>query len=709
MVLFGNRYQERISIAVLRCLAIVICLVAICSSAIAQPVEVDGGELKRLDLTQGIEYYRDESAALEFSQIRSLPLDRWHNTGTDVPSFGFDPAAYWLRFQVHNKSAVAASAVLEIAYPILDDVRLYVGQTEGALQFMQLGDRLPFQQRPLDHANFAIPLELTPNSITQLYLRVHTESSVQVPLILWNKDAFYQDRQGYLMGQGLYFGMLLVMIFYNLFIFITVRHLSYVYYAGSVLGIGLFMAALHGFGFQYLWPSLPSINEWAVVAALGGFGSFACAFTISLLQLQRNSPRFYYLILTHVFLYALVLVCAFVLPYKTSIVFAIFVGFSACVSALLAGGYTLYRGLREARYYVLAYSSLMVASIIIALNKVGVIPRNFFTENAMQISSMMEVILLSFALADRINQERRQKYEAQQRALENEKLARDEHERYLEVEYSAKVEELRAQQKLIEAEAESRAKSEFLATMSHEIRTPMNGVLGMAGLLEDTRLNAQQQQYLKVISSSGKALLNIINDILDYSKIAAGKMELEKIDIDLEALCLECASVFFLQAQQQQLEFLCSIKPGTPAYVKGDPTRIRQILLNLLGNAFKFTRQGSVTLRVEALADTDNHGALVLRFAVQDTGIGITNTIKSRLFQAFVQADSTTTRQFGGTGLGLTISQRLIEMMGGAISVESAQGEGSTFHFTIACDRAGPERKVLDAEAEQALRIPLCY
>ena len=226
----------------------------------------------------------------------------------------------------------------------------------------------------------------------------------------------------------------------------------------------------------------------------------------------------------------------------------------------------------------------------------------------------------------------------------------------------------------------TRAKSDFLANMSHEIRTPMNAIIGMAHLALKTDLTAKQYDYLKKVDISAKSLLGIINDILDFSKIEAGKMDMESVDFQLEDTLDNISTLVGIKTQEKGLELLFKTDPSVPTALVGDPLRLGQILINLSNNAVKFTDTGEIVISTELVKK--DKAQVTLKFSVQDTGVGMTSEQAAKLFQPFMQADTSTTRKYGGTGLGLTISKRLAEMMGGEIWVESEQGRGSIFSFT---------------------------
>ena len=250
------------------------------------------------------------------------------------------------------------------------------------------------------------------------------------------------------------------------------------------------------------------------------------------------------------------------------------------------------------------------------------------------------------------------------------------------------------------AEAASRAKGEFLANMSHEIRTPINGIIGMTGLALDSPLNAEQREYLQLVKTSADALLTVVNDILDFSKIEAGKLDVEHTRFDLHQVLSESLRLVALSAAEKHLALDLHIAPLVPRHVMGDPTRIKQVLLNLLGNAVKFTSQGGV--RLTALVERDAGGLESVLLCVSDTGIGIPHDMQARVFEAFTQADASTTRRFGGTGLGLAISRRLVELMGGKLRLDSVEQQGSTVEVRLPCHRA-PDTKSNVREGEVAV------
>jgi signal transduction histidine kinase/CheY-like chemotaxis protein len=634
---------------------------------------------------QYLDYLVDPQGDLSAAQVALLPAERWQASPSASPNFGFTTQVYWFRLQLANSATTALQKLLSIDYPVLDQVQLFIASEHGIEPLASLGDSLPAASRELPNPWLLQSLWLPAQSQKNLYFRVQTNGAVQFPLGLWQPQGFIVAQQGFLLGQGMYFGAVLIMVLYNLFIFILVRDFSYLVFVLSMCCYGLLQGTVQGFTPLYLWPNLPAMGVLTpLLIAL--YSATVAWFAVLFLRLPKEQPGYARWLTGYALLMAGLALASLWLPYNLSVRLSTLLTLPGLLLVIYVGLRMLFKGQRAARYFVLAWLTFLCASAVLALNKIGLLPNNFASEFAPQVSHVLICVLLSFALSDRINAERRARFLAQKQLLRTEREASHEHERLHGLQLHAQREELAARQAAIEATAESRAKSEFLSTMSHEIRTPMNGVLGMTELLRDSELAPQQRQYLEVIERSGRALLSIINDILDYSKIEAGKLNIEALDFDLDELCLECASMFTNLAETKQLELLCSVAPGTPTLINGDPTRLRQILLNLLGNAFKFTDSGFVHLRVslqapEGIAQAKHN----LLFEVCDSGIGISPEGQAKLFKAFSQAEQGTTRKYGGSGLGLSICARLAELMGGQIGVHSVAGAGACFWFSIGC------------------------
>ena len=686
--------------------------------AMPEPVVITP-EQGSYSLAKHLELLEDPSRNLTITDIVSPQTKAHFTTSTaDTPSFGFTTSAVWARFTVKNSLPHSVEYFLEAKYPLLDHIDLYTPTDTGDFTVLKAGDSLPFPQRTIQHRNNIFPVRLASGEEKTLYLRCETTSSLNLPLALHSPACLAGEISLEQTLLGIYYGILLVMMIYNFFIYLGLKDSTYLYYVLFVFTYMLFQLSLNGMAFQFFWPNqIWWANNCTPLFIFLAY-IFATQFTRNILDTERNIPRIDTVLKAGLILSIIGSILALFVGYNLSIRLATLMSLTV-VTLIVAGFACMIKGYRPARYYFLAWSVSMLGVTVYALKTFGLLPHIFITHWGIQLGSAWEVILLSMGLADRFQLMKQEKEHLQTvyaKQLEEahsdlEKSFHDLEQFKNSLEALVKertadlsrvnenlAQEARFRQKAeARAEAASKAKSQFLASMSHEIRTPMNAILGMANMAAKMAETAKLRQYLTVIQDSGKALLALINDILDFSKIEAGRLDLESVNFDLRETVENIADLFGKQVTEKGLELLISVEADTPCAMVGDPLRLRQILINLVNNAIKFTEKGEVA--ITARCDNQNDTEATLHFSVRDTGSGINHDQIRQIFGEYAQADSSTSRLYGGTGLGLAISRQLVSLMGGEISAESELGKGSTFHFSI-------RAQMQPQEKQQVLTLP---
>jgi hypothetical protein len=626
-------------------------LCATAAQAWPSPDAIDvSAPLDRINLAPHVSYFCDPDTSLTVDQVRDrdfAPVEQDHI------GFGYRLDACWFHFSAINQDADDLRAFVLVDYGLLDEVDFYTFAGDQAVSW-ELGESRPFAARPVHIRSFAIPVTLEPGVSTDFFLRVRTDSSMTVPLTLSGNNAFIEHHVNNDWLLGLFYGISIGLLCYHLVLWVRARERIYRFYVLHIAGAVGYLACLQGITLR-LWPvSLPFPDD---LPYLLGYMSMFAATEFARDFLGTRSARVLDIILR---LGGLLLIAGaaaqVILPAGIGVRAMGAVAAFNIVALVLVGVVCWMRGLAQARIFVFAWGVFLGMVGVLVLNTYGLIGRVpiILTLHGMHIGMVMQQVLLSFGLAVRLN-------DLKQAALQKE-------------------------QEIIRAQGESAAKSEFLATMSHEIRTPMNAVLGLTELMKDTDLDNTQRRYMDTIAGAGTSLLDIINDILDYSKISAGKVELQARTFDLLRLLEETRDIFTANARRKGIHLFSELSDDLPRWVSGDPQRLKQVLINLIGNAVKFTDEGSVFLRASVM--TRGAGVVRVAFEVEDTGMGISHADQASLFESFKQGDGSMSRRHGGTGLGLAISRRLVELMQGDITVDSEEGRGSTFAFFVRLEEA---------------------
>lgn len=402
----------------LRTLQALICLLMlIAQMAMAAPTVVLQSQQDSLLLGGRLMYVEDAGSRLTLDQVVDAST-AWTASPNAVPNFGYTDSTFWFHTRLENPDATEQLRYLEISYPLLDDVQLFLARQNGQAESWQTGDRLPFNSRPLAHRGFVFPISWQAGETVDLYLRVSSQGAVQVPVQLWKPEAFFLQDQNKLMAQSIYYGIMMIMVLYNLFLYFSLREKSYLYYVGFVFSFVTMLAAMHGVLFQHVFPSSPKIHEWVILFFVPSTMLFACLFTRSFLDLSTISPWINRYMAFNVGLSLLCMAGAFFVPYAWSTRISVFLVIPASLMIFISGPYAWKKGQKSARFFTIAWLMLLVGTTLAAMNKFGLIPRNFLTENGLQWGSAIEAALLSFALADRFNREREARYREQRLKLQ---------------------------------------------------------------------------------------------------------------------------------------------------------------------------------------------------------------------------------------------------------------------------------------------------
>lgn len=624
-------------------------------------------DLKKMGVSKQSEFYLGE---LDFTPsdetYEKLKALDWKANDKDayVPEKLLPPL--WVHFRIQTEDDLKTTEwILHLVYPFVDSLDMYVFENGKLVQDASAGLKHPYETLSTQGYSVSLPLQLHSSQSLDIFIRYESQAVSIFELRLFSKKYFEQWGFIFFLFQGVYFGTSLIILVLSACIFAALRDKSFFYYSLFVANFILWYFLNSGLGHPFLPNSMiPYINNVSEVSSCLSC-TLSFLFFSAFLDFKHSFPALHKVVQA---LSAGTLIIAFLCilpPTETQLVLMILCGILSYLFVFVTCIFLLVKRHEYSLYFTLAFLSLC-GSIIYMLTSLmtGIpMPNDFIF--LLEVSSFGEFICLAAALAHRmrtINWERHR------------------------------------------ADLENRAKSDFLANMSHEIRTPMNGVLGMSQLLDEYLTHEKAKHYNKLIQSSGKTLLSIINDILDFSKIEAGKMTIESIPLSLPQLLNDSLSVFLPKAVEKGVKLDLSISSESPQFIKSDPVRIQQMITNLVGNALKFTEQGEIKLSVT----TDEPNILTLH--VKDTGIGISDSAKEKLFNAFSQADNSTTRIYGGTGLGLSICMQISRLMGGEIGVNSEEGKGSHFWVSIqyeSCNQAELDELNKKNEFErEAVKLP---
>ncbi|MBC6367907.1 hybrid sensor histidine kinase/response regulator [Algoriphagus sp. AK58] len=588
----------------------------------------------------------------EPSENRFEPLP---NPNTNL---GFTDHHYWVKFSLENTDSKTKTLYLETARPITDVADLYL-QAEGQEPLIiQNGDMMPFVDREISHRKLLFPITLTPNSSTEFFLHLKSDGEViNLPLVLHDGTSLIESTFTDQLVFGVFYGILLLAALTYLFFYFGIKEKSFILYVSYVISIALLHSSLDGYFFQYIlgtpgWFADRSLLIFATVSAI-----LLNRYSQAFVQVKTFAKGLNATINVVNFSLALLLVGILLYDAGKPLYYPLVnaLGFIGVLLAVASIVMSFFKRKPVDAFFALGFTSLTLGFVIFILNNFSLIENSFLTENSAKLGTGLEILFLSLSMANRIRILRTEKEKAQELALQR-------------------------------SEESNEIKSFFLSNVSHELRTPLNAILGLSQSIMKEIQDEKIKENLEVIKYSSVSLLSSIDDILDYSKIEKGELNLEQKTFDFQKVLNEIKLLAYQQTRDKGLKFIVEEKVQLPKKLIGDATRFRQILMNVIHNSIKFTNQGEVKLAITDLIESGSNS--ILSFEISDTGVGIKPEKLDRIFESFIQEQIDDKRKFGGFGLGLCIVKALTQLYSGTVAIQSEVGKGTKVSISLTFGKA---------------------
>ena len=612
-----------------------------------------------LSLDGKIEYLEDADALYSVDDIVAGHYYGNYKTTQGAFNKGMTTSAFWFVQPLHNPSTSNdINRLLEISYPPLDNVDVYVISSDGTRDVMQAGDSKPFDVRPKQDSSYLFPIHFSANEKKLVLIRVQSEGSVRVPIKLWDPIHYEEKNRQYLLIMGIYFGIMLLMFIYNFCIFISIKDISYLFYVCYIASHTVLQSTLTGFGAEFIWPSLPWFNNQFLIVSILLTEVFALVFTANVLSTKTTTPYGHKIIQAFIALAIISLFASIALPYAISLKVVLILGMSMSMFGIFIGTKLALQGYQTARFFILAWFSFLLGALIYGATTAGLLPATMFTTNALILGSTLEVAILSWTLADRLSRMQRDK---------------------TKMEKTAKIALQQVNDALIESH---QIKDEFLATISHELRTPMNGIISSIGHLKTEKDIVAQAPFIHSADRSASHMMLLIDSVLSYTELSSNESVVERHPFQLRKVTHFLDEYFTPQCQDKHLTFMVDVNEDVPSLVLGDQRKLTQVLVSLIDNAIKFTECGYIRLAIDLDSLDKANKKIKITFKIEDTGIGIPKTLGDEIFERFSQADSSFHRGHGGLGIGLAIAKQTADLLDAELTYESIPSHGSTFTFT---------------------------